>query len=567
LHRALVKRIQESFSAKIIALVAASVLVTSFVVGLVTVRSTSEFLSKKTREKFPSVLASTESRLRIWYREQLSTLDQLGHGRVLQDNLAAVLTARDSESADSTGITQVRKYYELVQQRFPQFNHLLLLDSEGHLLAQSRGHQPAYIGQLAHEIAEARNQIRISGLIGDPVESGEKVPGVLSVQWLLVPIMDEESVRAWMVGEIGMAAIRGVLADGGLSSGADIYLLDRYGRFVTQPWTAEEDMYGQVAMGVPTRETGHAVVEKRENFRGQVTFTSKVYFEQCGWWIVYEEDYRSAMAPVIQAQRRVWIAVLIIGAIAILVGLRIAQSILRPIRNLSVGAKRINEGLVGVKIEPGPNDEIGMLIETFNEMAQKISLSAAELQYKNSILNTKNDELEVMNVRLEKLSVTDGLTGLFNHRHFWNLLNTELTRVGLYQGDLALILIDLDDFKQVNDHFGHAVGDQLLVAVSRILTETARETDIVARYGGEEFALLLPDTNQAGVEKVSEKLLRSVESLRFKVPETDITIKVTVSIGVSVYHGDRRAFFNKADQALYKSKSAGKNRVHYALHA
>jgi diguanylate cyclase (GGDEF)-like protein len=160
--------------------------------------------------------------------------------------------------------------------------------------------------------------------------------------------------------------------------------------------------------------------------------------------------------------------------------------------------------------------------------------------------------------------VTDGLTGLFNHRHFWNLLNTELTRVDLYRGDLALILVDLDDFKRVNDQFGHAVGDLLLQSIARLLGESVRDTDIVARYGGEEFTILMPDTNLAarGAGEVAEKIRRAVETLRFKVPETDITLRVTVSIGVSIYRGNRRDFFNDADRALYRSKAEGKNRIH-----
>jgi diguanylate cyclase (GGDEF)-like protein len=318
-------------------------------------------------------------------------------------------------------------------------------------------------------------------------------------------------------------------------------------------------------MQVPTRQSGPVIVERRGNYRGRSVFHSKVHLEELGWWLVYEEDYDMAMAPVIEAQRRIWVSVLVVGAIAILAALRIAQSILRPVRGLALGARRINEGLVGVKIPRGANDEIGMMIETFNEMAMRITLSQAELQYKNKMLNSQNDRLQDMNVRLEELSVTDGLTGLFNHRHFWNLLNTELTRVNLHQGHLALVLLDLDDFKKVNDKFGHSVGDMLLQTVARVIGETVRDTDIVARYGGEEFAVLLPDTDDSGVQQVAEKIRASVEAVRFNVPDTDITLKVTVSIGVSVFRGNRREFFNAADRALYKSKAAGKNCVHYAL--
>jgi diguanylate cyclase (GGDEF)-like protein len=267
----------------------------------------------------------------------------------------------------------------------------------------------------------------------------------------------------------------------------------------------------------------------------------------------------------LEAQRRIWVSVLVVGAIFILLTLRIAQSILRPIKGLALGARRINEGLVGVKIPRGSSDEIGLLIDTFNEMAMKITLSQAELQYKNKMLNSQNDELQEKTEQLEKLSVTDGLTGLFNHRHFWNLMNTEMTRVSLTNGNLALVLVDLDDFKRVNDKFGHSVGDVMLKTVADMLSDTVRDTDIVARYGGEEFAVMLPDTDESGVQNVAEKLRAAVETIRFNVPDTDITLKVTVSIGVSVFRGNRREFFNAADRALYQSKAAGKNCVHYAL--
>jgi diguanylate cyclase (GGDEF)-like protein len=342
-------------------------------------------------------------------------------------------------------------------------------------------------------------------------------------------------------------------------------VLDEQGRLLTQPRSASSRIVGTEAMQVPTRQNGPITVERRQSYDGRAVFHSQVHIEELGWWLVYEEDYRYAMTPVIDAQRRIWMAVLGVGAIAILAALRIAQSILKPIHGLSIGARRINEGLVGVKIPKGADDEIGMMIETFNEMAMKITLSQAELQYKNKMLNSQNDRLQEMNDRLEKLSVTDGLTGLFNHRHFWNLLNTELTRVNLHSGNLALVLLDLDDFKRVNDKFGHSVGDLLLQTIATVLRETIRDTDIVARYGGEEFAVLLPDTDESGVQQVAEKVRASIEAVRFNVADTDIVLKVTVSIGVSVFRGNRREFFNAADRALYQSKAAGKNCVHYAL--
>jgi len=552
----LIKRIRESFSAKIIALVVASVLVTSFVVGLATTRSTGNFLTEKTSEKFPSTLRSTETRLRVWYKDQFQDLERLCQSKIFSDNLERVLAS--SVVVDSVSQAEIRKYFRLVHRKFPVYDDLMLLRLDGHVLTTASGRSPG-------DLSPVRSQIAEGPVVAQFTNAWPSADERRVFQWLLVPLKRDDVMRAWMVARVDLDELAELLRESDRGRGSDLFLLDGQGRFLTQPRIAEENVLSTRAMQVPTRQSGPIRVNTRSSHDGREVFHAKVHLEELGWWLVYEEDFKQAMLPVFSAQRRIWVAVLIIGAMAILAALRIAQSILRPIHDLSLGARRVNEGLVGVKIPKGADDEIGMMIDTFNEMATKISVSQAELNYKNKVLNTTNEQLQEMNTRLEELSVTDGLTGLFNHRHFWNLLNTELTRVNLYQGDLALVLIDLDDFKRVNDQFGHAVGDMLLQVVARILKDTVRGTDIVARYGGEEFAILLPDTNREGVEQVSEKLRRSVELMRFKVPDTDIVLRLTVSAGVSVFRGNRREFFNAADKALYQSKTHGKNQIHYAL--
>ncbi|MFH1755502.1 MAG: GGDEF domain-containing protein, partial [Candidatus Latescibacterota bacterium] len=171
---------------------------------------------------------------------------------------------------------------------------------------------------------------------------------------------------------------------------------------------------------------------------------------------------------------------------------------------------------------------------------------------------------QVLNVRLEELSITDGLTGLFNHRHFWHLLHNELSRADRNKGDLAVILLDIDDFKRVNDQYGHPVGDVLLQSFADVVREAVRETDIVARYGGEEFAVMLPNTERNGALRVAEKIRQSIEDMNFRVPDSDFTISVTASIGVSIYQGNRRELFKAVDEALYVSKNKGKNCVSFA---
>jgi diguanylate cyclase (GGDEF)-like protein len=552
------KRIQESFSAKITVLVACSVVATSIVVGLATTHSTGAFLTDQMKDMFPSTLTTTSTRLRKWHGHQFGELERLGLSETLRGNAERASKRRKGSDAHS----QVEYFLRLVKPSYPVFERLMVLAENGELIA---------ITGASPETSALDAEVAWTELGERGFEPGASRPlnaAGRAHQWLYVALADSNQVATrhpWLIALIGFEEMDHSLGEVKLGTGGDLYLLDDQGRFITQPRTVSQVVVGASAMQVPTRQEGPVLVERRTRFDGRQVFHSKVHLDELSAWLVYEEDYGLAMTPVIDAKRRIWVAVLVVGAIAILAALRIAQSILKPINGLALGARRINEGLVGVKIPAGAPDEIGLMIETFNEMAMKITLSQAELQYKNKKLNTQNDTLQSMNERLEELSVTDGLTGLFNHRHFWNLLNTELSRVDQSKGNLSLILLDLDDFKRVNDKFGHSVGDNLLVTVANVLRETVRDTDIVARYGGEEFAVLLPDTDEAGVQQVAEKVRASIAAIRMYVEDTDIVLKVTVSIGVSVFRGNRREFFNAADRALYQSKAAGKNCVHYTL--
>ncbi|HEY8432064.1 MAG TPA: GGDEF domain-containing protein, partial [Sandaracinaceae bacterium] len=170
-------------------------------------------------------------------------------------------------------------------------------------------------------------------------------------------------------------------------------------------------------------------------------------------------------------------------------------------------------------------------------------------------------QLQQANEVLEQLSITDGLTKLHNHRYFQETLTREIKRVSRTGDSLALLLIDIDDFKALNDRLGHAAGDAVLVRIARILNESVRESDVLARYGGEEFVVLAPGTDLEGVAYLAEKVRTAVAEASFGYDTSGKPLRVTVSIGVAQYAGDRREFFDTADRALYRAKAAGKNCV------
>jgi len=170
-------------------------------------------------------------------------------------------------------------------------------------------------------------------------------------------------------------------------------------------------------------------------------------------------------------------------------------------------------------------------------------------------------ELRSLNDRLELLSITDGLTGLFNHRYFHEELNLEMERAMSAKNPLSLILFDIDHFKKFNDTHGHKAGDAVLQAVGVTVMKSAGDDDTAARYGGEEFAIIMPGVTMDKAMESAERLRRAIEIADFKYGGT--TLKVTISIGVAMWDGklsDHR-FIELADKALYESKKGGRNRV------
>jgi len=164
----------------------------------------------------------------------------------------------------------------------------------------------------------------------------------------------------------------------------------------------------------------------------------------------------------------------------------------------------------------------------------------------------------------KELSRTDGLTQLYNHKFFHQLLATEIARARRYGGEISLLMIDVDHFKAYNDNNGHPMGDAALQKVSWILSETSRDVDSVARYGGEEFAIIAPETPKQGGLELGERLRKKIEGADFENSHVMPGGKFTVSIGVAAYPQDASAksdLIEKADQALYQAKASGRNVV------
>jgi diguanylate cyclase (GGDEF)-like protein len=177
------------------------------------------------------------------------------------------------------------------------------------------------------------------------------------------------------------------------------------------------------------------------------------------------------------------------------------------------------------------------------------------------VLGLLADRLVAANAKLRGLAVTDGLTSLRNARYFNELLPIEAARADRQRQPLGLVVMDIDNFKRINDRFGHAVGDRALMHVAGVLSRCIRKVDIACRIGGEEFAVICPGAGLDDAKRIAERILDEMK--QEALPETDPPERLTASAGVAVHSFDRQCsdLFLAADAALYAAKRSGKDRV------
>lgn len=225
-------------------------------------------------------------------------------------------------------------------------------------------------------------------------------------------------------------------------------------------------------------------------------------------------------------------------AVALLLGWRISH----PIKELTEASAAMKHGNLDARASVKRQDEIGLLALTFNEMAHSIQSSHEELL---------------------KLSTTDWLTGLYNHMEFQKRIEGEIQRAERHGRILSLLIMDIDNFKNFNDTYGHQFGDSVLHLIGNTLLNQIRSADVATRYGGEEFAIILPETDSHAAFALAERIRNKIQGLDILVQKNEHA-HVTVSIGISTYPEDassREDLIDTADQALYFAKEEGKNRT------
>jgi diguanylate cyclase (GGDEF)-like protein len=257
-------------------------------------------------------------------------------------------------------------------------------------------------------------------------------------------------------------------------------------------------------------------------------------------------------------------AVMLVIVIAIAIWM--ASMLTSRIVALAVGLERFQQGDYDHRLMPRSHDELGQLARAYNAMANTIRDAFAALHRANEELDQRVEartaELNEANAALKCLATTDELTGAYNRRHFVEIGKREIARWERLREPLALIMLDIDHFKEINDRYGHAMGDKALQQVAAICLQNLREYDCFARIGGEEFVVLQPYTDFAAATEVAERIRCAVEAQVFTMAEKNI--KITLSAGIAVLkhsHLSLEALLAAADEAMYRAKASGRNKV------
>lgn len=492
---------------KIILFVFLSTFVSALVVSWISIQSTHAYLSRVIDRHYPVAIAHAGTHLSTWLV-------------AAEDELAGLARAPALISASKAGNRSKRLHQRLESalRDSPHFAGLAVVGKDGAVGSQA-------------------------GVAPDAGPTVERALGP----------------KANLIGVLPASKVAGFLEDGRPEPLANVVLVDGAGEVLVGSDPAQP--VDRIPLADLIRDGGpHTLDYANANGLHVIGTAFPLGFRD--WHVALEMPFDVAFAPVASVVTRILVIDLCIILIFSGLAYRITLAVVKPIDVLSEAARRVAQGNFNPEIaETDTDDEIGLLTGAFSDMMKKLRGYQSEIEATNRDLQERNAELQAAKETFEQLSITDGLTKLHNHRFFQDHMTREIKRVQRSKEPLSMLLLDIDDFKRLNDRAGHAAGDELLRGIARIMGEIVRESDLLARYGGEEFVVLMPNTDMLGAYQLAEKIRTAIAETSFILDDSLRPTRITVSIGVARYEGNRKTFFQWADRALYRAKARGKNCV------
>lgn len=541
----------KSIKNKIIVFSILATLIPSLGLGILSFQQNEAMISENVSRELRALANYASRELDLWIKEQIHVARELSTSKILIDGLSQTDSTKKNKPVTQQQV--LGQYLASVHKKLDTVLELAVVDTEGVIIASSvESPSPVTLPQDWLQNATTQGNVTVP-----PHWNAHYTAATLTVS---VPILSmDDFILGALIVTVDLRSIRPGLKDTIKSPPGEVLLLDIDGNVMLASHI-EITNTTNVAPFAPE------ILKRLQDNQGKYQIFHGLSQEK-----VIGLAYKSGKLPITivanrnysstyvswEQQRNLFISLVsIIILIVTAIALRLGHSIVVPLQRLIDATHRIVKGDFEVELVTAQSDEIGQLTQTFNQMTDKLRQNQTEILAASDAMLQKNQLLET-------LSITDNLTGLYNRNKLNLIISDQLVRFERNRRPFAILMIDVDYFKTLNDNLGHIAGDEILSAVAKKLAHCIRNVDYAARYGGDEFIIIL-------TESVIDEALKTAERIRSQVGNIYCTtinkiVHVTLSIGITQSEPEDTSstiLLSRVDSALYEAKHAGRDQAH-----
>lgn len=527
-------------------------LLPSLGLGLLTFWQNEALVNDGVTRELHALTNNVSQQMDSWLSENVLAVQALSVANPVVESLAIPVQPEGGVGAEQTQ-SVMADYLSSVTEKLDNIAALAVFDLDRRMVASSA------------IMPEAETALKSWPQSGFELPKDARSP-VISPDWkayytadmfsIISPVLSNDNVlKGYLAASLDPSALARQLRETRKFSLGEIILIDPAGHiFLSSTTRLDQTMTLDQGIFAALRElSGESLIYDGLAYSRAIGLVNA--YEKLPLFILVERDYTDVQAAWVKLRNRFLALVVILIIMVTAFALYMGHTIVAPLEKLMVAARGIVDGKLDVQLQVQQRDEVGQLAAMFNQMTDALRSKRTEIM-------TINENIRQKNQLLQKLSVTDGLTGLYNRSKLDTILIDQLARFKRNNRPFCLLMIDIDYFKHINDEHGHITGDKILTTVSAVLLKSIREIDYAARYGGDEFMIILTETDLDAATKTAERIRAQANALCQEFGASPV--KITLSIGIAKSQpGDitPNDLIARADAALYEAKNAGRDQV------